>query len=82
MTYSHRCIAILLLHHQLGHRLANDVRTAKHNALLAYMKERPDENLKGGVIVEKNDVWYYCKYAIQTTSDVTGWDAFFPDEYN
>jgi len=54
----------------------------KHNALLAYMKERPDENLKGGVIVEKNDVWYYCNYDIQTTSDLTGWDAFFPDEYN
>lgn len=55
---------------------------SKHNALLAYMKERPEENLKGGVIVEKNDVWYYCKYDIQTTSDLTGWDAFFPNEYN
>ena len=53
----------------------------KHNALLAYMKERPEENLKGGVIVEKNEVWYYSRQTIRTTSDVTGWDAFFPDDY-
>lgn len=53
----------------------------KHNALIAYMSERPDENLKGGVIVEKNDVWYYSKFNIENTTDLTGWDAFFPNEY-
>ena len=53
----------------------------KHNALLAYMDECPEENLKGGVIVEKNEVWYYSRQTIRTTSDVTGWDAFFPDDY-
>lgn len=51
--------------------------TNKHNALIEYMK---DKDLQGGVIVEKNDVWYYSRYPITTTEDVTGWDAFFPDK--
>ena len=38
------------------------------------------KDLRGGVIVEKNDVWYYSRYPISTTDDVTGWDAFFPDK--
>ena len=49
----------------------------KHNALIEYMK---DKDLQGGVIVEKNDIWYYSRYPITTTEDVTGWDAFFPDK--
>lgn len=55
----------------------------KHNALLEYMQadEQKEQHLQGGVIIEKNDVWYYSKYPITTTSDVTGWDAFFPDRY-
>jgi type III restriction enzyme len=56
----------------------------KHNGLLEYMNksENEDKHLKGGVIIEKNDVWYYSSFPIETTSDVTGWDAFFPNEYN
>lgn len=55
----------------------------KHNALLEYMRQPENEaqNLKGGVIIEHNEVWYYSSLPITTTSDVTGWDAFFPDEY-
>ena len=55
----------------------------KHNGLLAYMQspEQADKNLRGGVIVENNNVWYYSPYQISTTAEVTGWDAFFPDEY-
>lgn len=55
----------------------------KHNALIDYMKseEHTDKNLLGGVIVEKNEVWYYSPFHIETTADVTGWDAFFPDKY-
>ena len=55
----------------------------KHNALLKYMKQPENEaqHLKGGVIIEHNEVWYYSSLPITTTSDVTGWDAFFPDEY-
>ena len=49
----------------------------KHNALIDYMSGK---DLRGGVIVEKNDVWYYSRYPISTTDDVTGWDAFFPDK--
>ena len=49
----------------------------KHNALIEYMK---DKDLQGGVIVEKNDVWYYSRFPIDTTEDVTGWDGFFPDK--
>ena len=50
----------------------------KHNALIDYMA---DKGLKGGVIVEKDDVWYYSPLHIDTTSDVRGWDAFIPDQY-
>ena len=49
----------------------------KHNALIDYMA---DKGLQGGIIVEKNDNWYYSRYPITTTEDVTGWDAFFPDK--
>lgn len=49
----------------------------KHNALIDYMS---DKDLQGGVIVEKNDLWYYSRFPIKTTEDVTGWDAFFPDK--
>lgn len=50
----------------------------KHNALIDYMS---DKGLLGGIIVEKNDVWHYSQFPITTTEDVTGWDAFFPDQY-
>jgi type III restriction enzyme len=55
----------------------------KHNALLVYMNEpeREEQHLQGGVIIENNDNWYYSKFPITTTSDVTGWEAWYPDEY-
>ncbi len=55
----------------------------KHNALIDYMadEERADEHLLGGVLIEKNDVWYYSRFHIDRTDDVTGWDAFFPNAY-
>lgn len=49
----------------------------KHNALIDYIA---DKNLQGGVIVEKNDVWYYSPLHIDSTADVRGWDAFYPHE--
>lgn len=49
----------------------------KHNGLIEYMK---DKDLQGGVIIEKNNLWYYSRFPISTTEDVTGWDAFFPDQ--
>jgi len=50
----------------------------KHNTLIDYMA---DKGLLGGVIVEKNDVWHYSRFHIDTTEDVVGWDSFFPDQY-
>ena len=50
----------------------------KHNALIDYME---GTSLKGGVIVEKNDIWNFSSFHIDTTENVTGWDAFFPDRY-
>ena len=34
MTYGHRSITILLLHHELGHRFTHDVRTSEDDTLL------------------------------------------------
>lgn len=50
----------------------------KHNALIDYMA---DKGLLGGVIIEKNEVWHYSRFHIETTEDVVGWDSFFPDQY-
>jgi type III restriction enzyme len=50
----------------------------KHNGLIDYME---DKELQGGVIVEKNDVWYFSPLHIDNTTDIRGWDAFFPDQY-
>ena len=50
----------------------------KHNALIDYMA---DKGLLGGVVVEKNNVWYYSRFHIDTTENVVGWDSFFPNKY-
>lgn len=50
----------------------------KHNALIDYMA---DKGLQGGVIVEKDGVWHYSHFHIDTTEDVVGWESFFPDQY-
>ncbi len=57
----------------------------KHNALLRYMasEENRDKHLKGGVIIRKtaDNNWYYSSLPIENTTDLTGWDPFFPDRY-
>ena len=55
----------------------------KHNALIDYMSatEHEEEHLLGGVLIEKNDVWYYSRFHIDNTDDVMGWEAFFPKDY-
>ena len=57
----------------------------KHNALLEYManEENKDQHLKGGVIIfRKLDCnWCYSPLPIENTTDLSGWDAFFPDKY-
>ena len=56
----------------------------KHNALIDYLAEpsRADEHLKGGILIEQKDVWYYSPFHIDNTNDIIGWDAFFPQDYN
>lgn len=57
----------------------------KHNALLEYMasEENRDLHLQGGVIIRKaaEDNWYFSSLPIENTTELTGWDAFFPDKY-
>ncbi|MBR1465688.1 MAG: DEAD/DEAH box helicase family protein [Bacteroidaceae bacterium] len=56
----------------------------KHNALIDYMcaSERAENNLKGGILIENKDVWYYSSFHIDNTNDIVGWNAFFPQDYN
>lgn len=55
----------------------------KHNALIDYMAspEHEEEHLLGGVLIEKNDVWYYSRFHIDNTDDVMGWEPFYPNDY-
>ena len=55
----------------------------KHNALIDYMAspEHEEEHLLGGVLIEKNEVWYYSRFHIDNTDDVMGWEAFYPNDY-
>ena len=55
----------------------------KHNALIDYMvsPEHEAEHLLGGVLIEKNEVWYYSRFHIDNTDDVMGWEAFYPNDY-
>ena len=56
---------------------------AKHNALIAYMGsgENAHLHLMGGVIIQDGENWYYSPLSIDNTRDLTGWDAFHPDQY-
>ncbi len=55
----------------------------KHNALLEYMKQRStaDQQLDGGIIIQDDLNWKYCKYPISDTNDLSGWDCFYPEQY-
>lgn len=53
----------------------------KHNALIDYISEHAEEKLMGGVIIEKNDNWHYSPFHIENTTDITGWEVFFPDRH-
>ena len=55
----------------------------KHNALIDYMKnsENADLHLQGGIIIEKNENWYFPKAKIANTTVSNDWNAFHPDLY-
>jgi len=56
---------------------------AKHNALLAYMGsgENASLHLKGGIIIQQGDNWYYSSSPIKNTDDLEHWETFLPDQY-
>lgn len=55
----------------------------KHNALIDYINSEENKHLelKGGIIIEKNDNWYYSPFKIDDTTEITGWSAFYPVQY-
>lgn len=62
----------------------SDIEAAnKHNALIEYINGNGNSNIKikGGVLIEQGENWYYCSMKIENTNDLTGWDAFHPDLY-
>jgi type III restriction enzyme len=52
----------------------------KHNALVEYLENdwNEDNNVMGGVIIEENQNWKYSPMRIENTSDLGGWDSFYP----
>lgn len=52
----------------------------KHNALVEYLGDDWNEgkNVMGGVIIEENQNWKYSPMKIENTSDLGGWDSFYP----
>lgn len=56
---------------------------ARHNALLQYIAEqnKKGKRLDGGVIIGSEDLWYYSKFTIENTNNISGWQPFFPDQY-
>jgi type III restriction enzyme len=57
-----------------------EVVVAKHNALIEYINNQKDSNLKGGIIKNDNGTWKYCPLTISNTTDLRGWTSFFPDQ--
>lgn len=55
----------------------------KHNALIDYINSEENKHLglKGGIIIEKNDNWYYSPFKIDNTTDIAGWTSFYPVQY-
>lgn len=53
---------------------------AKHNALIDYLERQNagGADLQGGVIIEENGAWKYCKTKIENTTDLSGWASFWP----
>ena len=52
----------------------------KHNALVEYMETNGvnDMPLQGGIIIENEHNWKYSPMKIENTTDLMGWDCFYP----
>lgn len=55
----------------------------KHNALLKYMQSEENSSLglKGGVLIFDHESWKYSPLPIADTYDLTGWECFYPEQY-
>lgn len=55
----------------------------KHNALVEYVRHRstPEQKLAGGIIIEDGLNWKFSNLPIQNTSDLNGWECFYPDKF-
>lgn len=55
----------------------------KHNALIEYIKQHStkEQPLGGGIIIEDGLNWKYCPMKIENTTDLMGWDCFYPEQY-
>lgn len=61
---------------------SEQVLVAKHNALHDYVKNSNNPKLKAGSIIKYHgNAWRYSPLPISTT-DITGWSSFFPDQLN
>ena len=59
---------------------SDEVICAKHNALIDYITNSPNEAIKGGGVIKAyNGAWRYSPDRISTT-DASHWKAFFPDQ--
>lgn len=52
---------------------------AKHNALIAYMKQHADQGLHGGIVIHDNGLWKYCPETIDSTKINGKWVTWCPD---
>lgn len=57
--------------------------SAKHNALYDYMNSEANKSkgLRGGVIFEHGENWKYSPMKLDNTSEITHWEAFYPEQY-
>ena len=53
---------------------------AKHNALIDYIGKLNSNGKKaiGGIMIEYNGSWRFCRNKIENDKDMTGWDFFNP----
>jgi type III restriction enzyme len=47
----------------------------KHNALRSYMKAQNEKgiSMKGGIVIEEGNNWYFPELDIANTTDLRGW---------
>lgn len=54
----------------------------KHNGLVEYMADDEQQELEllGGVIIEDKQNWKYSPMKIENTTDLMGWNSFYPNQ--